>query len=191
MVEAGGGVCRGATYIQRPSTDCDWSWAWKLSINMIVLRPSGVFRCKFSAALLLVRDPVYSLLSEYNRQAGGHTGHAEDIKDLNNFLREKISTWRSLNLDWLENFSPSNLLVVSYSQLTKDLKNQLQRITAFLNVTISPADLNCTLQRREGVFKRKKLNQKVTVDNFNDRLLSKYKNDVVKAAIRIDKNFVL
>ena len=33
-------------------------------------------RSQFSGAILLVRDPVDCIFSEFNRQAGGHTGHA-------------------------------------------------------------------------------------------------------------------
>lgn len=33
-------------------------------------------RSKFDRVVLLVRDPFASLLAEFNRRSGGHTGHA-------------------------------------------------------------------------------------------------------------------
>ena len=138
-----------------------------------------------------MRDPLESLLSEYNRQAGGHTGHARDLAGLNNFVNIKLAKWRDLNLDWLHNFSPSRLLVVSYSQLRTDLRSELLRMTAFLNLTVTEEVLNCTLRGKEGVFKRKKISQNVNVTQQNLKLLSQYKTEVVSAATKIYKNFVL
>ena len=95
-----------------------------------------------------------------------------------------------MNLDWLENFNPQHLLVVSYSQLVSDLRSQLKRMATFLNVTVTENDLNCSLQRREGIFKRKKVDQKLNIDLQNKKLLENYKPDVLNAAIKIYSNFV-
>ena len=130
-------------------------------------------------------------MSEYNRQAGGHTGHARDMTGLNNFVNNKLANWRNLNLDWLENFSPSRLLVVSYSQLRTDLRSELLRMTAFLNLTVTEEVLNCTMNGKEGVFRRKKIGQKVIVTQQNLKLLNEYKTEVVTAATKIYRNFVL
>ena len=139
---------------------------------------------------MIVREPLESLVSEYNRQAQGHTGHARDMRQLNSFISNKVRTWRKMNLDWLENFSPQQLLVVSYSQLVTDLRSQLKRMATFLNVTVTENDLNCTLQRREGSFKRKKVYQKLNIDLHNKKLVEEYKTDVLNAAIKVYSNFV-
>ena len=34
------------------------------------------FRSRYNASVLLIRDPLESILSEYNRRSRGHTGHA-------------------------------------------------------------------------------------------------------------------
>ena len=55
-------------------------------------------RSDFSRAILLVRDPLDCILSEFNRQAGGgHTGHAgldsfkmEGGKSWKDFLKQKL-----------------------------------------------------------------------------------------------------
>ena len=138
-----------------------------------------------------MRDPLESLVSEYNRQAGGHTGHAQDMGGLNNFVDNKLKNWRNLNLDWLNNSSPGRLLVVSYSQLKTDLRSQLLRMTAFLNLTVTEETLNCTLTEKEGVFRRKKISQNVRLTQHNLQLLSQYKTEVVTAATKIYRNFVL
>ena len=139
----------------------------------------------------MVRDPLASLLSEYNRQAGGHTGHAQDMAGLNSFVTKKLTNWRKLNLDWLEKSNPDRLLVISYSQLRTDLRSQLLRMTAFLNLTVTEEVLNCTMEAKEGVFKRKKIDQNVMVSQHNLQLLSQYKTEVVTAATKIYRNFVL
>ena len=92
-------------------------------------------RSQFSGAILLVRDPVDCILSEFNRQAGGgHTGHAgvdsfkrEEGKRWKDFLKTKLIKWEAMNTDWINNFEGS-LLVISYSQLQKNLETQLTKI---------------------------------------------------------------
>ena len=138
-----------------------------------------------------MRDPLESLVSEYNRQAGGHTGHAQDMGGFNKFVDNKLKNWRNLNLDWLNNSSPGRLLVVSYSQLKTDLRSQLLRMTAFLNLTVTEEVLNCTMNAKEGVFRRRKIVQNVMVSQHNLQLLSQYKTEVVTAATKIYRNFVL
>ena len=131
------------------------------------------------------------MLSEYNRQGGGHTGHAQDLAGLNTFVSDKLKIWRNLNLDWLENSSPGHLLVLSYSQLETDLRSQLLRMTEFLNLNTTEEVLNCTINLKEGVFRRRKIGQNVMVTQHNLELLSQYKTEVVAAATKIYRNFVL
>ena len=150
-----------------------------------------IFRSNFSGSLLIVRDPLESLLSEYNRQAGGHTGHAQDMQGLNKFVSLKLKNWRNLNLDWLDNSTPGRLLVLSYSQLKTDLRSQLLRMSAFLNLTVTEETLNCTIMEKEGVFRRMKIAQRVIVSQHNLKLLSQYKTEVVTAATKIYSNFEL
>ena len=146
-------------------------------------------RSRFPRCLLIVRDPLPSIVSEFNRQAAGHTGHAKHMKPLNGFVREKMKAWRKMNLDWMENSSPDHLLLVSYSQLVSDLSTQLYRIATFLNVTVTEEDMACTLQRREGLFQRKKVGQKIDVDKNVMKLLEEYKTEVLSAAVKIYDKF--
>lgn len=37
-------------------------------------------RKKFSQAVLVIRDPYMAMLAEFNRQSGGHIGHAQPDK---------------------------------------------------------------------------------------------------------------
>ena len=147
-------------------------------------------RSKFSWCLLVVRAPLPSILAEYNRQAAGHTGHAQNMKTLNSFVRSKVKSWRNINMDWIENFNPDRLLIISYSKLLTDLSSQLVRMTTFLNVTVTEDQLQCTLRRSEGAFKRKKREQKLPIDKSTRDLLEEYKTEVMKAAVKVDRSFV-
>ena len=120
-------------------------------------------RSQFSGAILLVRDPVDCILSEFNRQAGGgHTGHAgvdsfkkEGGKRWKEFLKPKLIKWEAMNTDWINNFE-GPLLVISYTQLQNNLETQLKKILEFLEVTVETLELSCAVSRQEGVFMRPK-----------------------------------
>ena len=75
------------------------------------------------------------------------------------------------------------------SQLVADLSTQLYRIATFLNVTVTEEDMACTLQRREGLFQRKKVGQKIDVDKNVMTLLEEYKTEVLSAAVKIYDKF--
>ena len=92
-------------------------------------------------------------------------------------------------MDWIENFNPDRLLIVSYSKLLTDLSSQLVRMTTFLNVTVTEDQLQCTLRRSEGAFKRKKREQKLLIDQSTRDLLEEYKTEVMKAAMKVDRSF--
>jgi hypothetical protein len=79
-----------------------------------------------------VRDPFSSVLAEYNRRAGGHTGHAapdkfrrENAENWREFVVRKGKDWESMNLDWALKFRGPKL-VVFYDQLVSNLEPQLR-----------------------------------------------------------------
>ena len=117
----------------------------------------------FNASILLVRDPLESILSEYNRQGGGHTGHAKKMDKWPSFVAEKISVWGRMYSDWIDNYPRDKLLILSYSQLVSDLPGQLRRLATFLRISVSEADMDCVVANSQGVFKRKKKSQKITL----------------------------
>ena len=143
-------------------------------------------RYKFSAAILLVRDPVDSILSEYNRQGGGHTGHArqdmfamEGGKRWKNFLKKKLIRWRGINSDWINNFH-GPLLVISYSELRDNVEEQLNRMLQFLNVSVNKEEMDCALSRKEGIYKRPKMKKKPPIDDDLIYMVNTYRDDVLQ-----------
>ena len=129
---------------------------------MLPKKITGDFhRSLFNASILLVRDPLESILSEYNRQSGGHTGHAKKMDKWPSFVTEKISVWGRMNSDWIDNYSRDKLLILSYSQLVSDLPRQLWTLASFLKISVSEADMDCVVNNSQGVYKRKKKSQKI------------------------------
>ena len=123
----------------------------------------NILRSLFNASILLLRDPLESILSEYNRQAGGHTGHAKKMEKWPGFVMEKISVWGKMNSDWIDNFPRDKLLILSYSQLVSDLPGQLRRLASFLKISLTDADMDCVVTNSQGVFKREKKSQRITL----------------------------
>lgn len=109
---------------------------------------------------MLIRDPLESFLSEYNRQAGGHTGHAKKMDKWPGFVMEKISGWGRMYSDWIDNFPRDKLLILSYAQLVSDLPGQLTRLATFLKVSLTEAEIDCVVTNSKGVFRREKKKQK-------------------------------
>ncbi len=112
----------------------------------------------YQRAVILVRDPFSSMLAEFNRLSGGHTGYASTDKyvgrEWKNFVYSKAIYWEQFNLDWYNGFSPKDRLVVFYDHLKKHPERELRRLLDFLAVHVSNSTLRCVLARDEGMFKR-------------------------------------
>ena len=52
-------------------------WANSSVLVVKTHRQGSLERNKFKRAILLVRDPLDSMLAEFNRKYGGHNGHAQ------------------------------------------------------------------------------------------------------------------
>jgi len=135
-------------------------------------------RQDFEKAVLLVRDPFSSVLAEFNRRSGGHIGHAsrdkfrkENGKFWREFVLSKGAAWEQMNLDWANNFQGSKL-VVFYRDLIDDTETELRRILNFLNISISEKMLRCTMDLKEGIYRRAK--RPDTTENLFDRHLTQF-----------------
>jgi len=131
----------------------------------------------FQAAILLLREPSQCILAEYNRRAGGHIGHAsrekfqrEGGKVWTEFVRTKASEWESHTMDWITSFR-GPLLMVWYSDLQSALQSQLERALSFLGVSVTKEQLECALDRHEGIYRRHtKEGRQGQEDLFGDKL---------------------
>ena len=108
-----------------------------------------------------------------------------------NFVRDKIRVWGKMNKDWLENFHPRSLLIVSYSQLVSDLETQLWRLSSFLGLSISRSDMDCVLQHSKGAFKREKKQQNTNLENNIMKIIDLHKTEIMFLATSHYSNFTL
>ncbi|GLH00307.1 WSCD family member AAEL009094 [Gryllus bimaculatus] len=104
-------------------------------------------RRPFARALLLVRAPAAAILAEFNRQSGGHVGHAAPDRYRRNggkywqqFVRDKLAVWRATNLDWAVNFK-GPALVLHYEALVRDPGPPLRRVLRFLGLSANESDV--------------------------------------------------
>ncbi|KAJ8982194.1 hypothetical protein NQ317_013496 [Molorchus minor] len=119
-------------------------------------------RSKFAKAILLVRSPGRAIQAEFNRQSGGHIGFAspERYRRTNGrfwqqFVSDKLRGWQQTNLDWLYNFTgPTH--VIFYEQLVDDVENTLKTVMEFIEVKIDKKLFECAIERKEGIYRRKK-----------------------------------
>ncbi|XP_046684262.1 WSCD family member GA21586 isoform X2 [Homalodisca vitripennis] len=142
-------------------------------------------RKRFHRAVLLIRAPGPAILAEFNRQSGGHVGFASPERYRRNkgrywqqFVKDKLRTWRLSNLDWLWNFTgPTHVIV--YEELVSHLERTLRALIEFLELPLDEAELQCAIVRREGIYKRK--SRAVTLDPFTPYM---------KASLKAEQDFV-
>ncbi|KAJ3650725.1 hypothetical protein Zmor_017375 [Zophobas morio] len=116
----------------------------------------------FSKAVLLVRAPGAAIQAEFNRQSGGHIGFASPDrykrtkgKYWQQFVTDKLESWKQTNLDWLYNFTgPTH--VIFYEQLVDNLEHTLKSIIEFLDISVDASLFRCAIERKEGIYRRKR-----------------------------------
>lgn len=119
-------------------------------------------RVPFLKAVLLVRSPGAAIQAEFNRQSGGHVGFATPEryrrnkgKYWQNFFTDKLSAWKQTNLDWLHNFTgPTH--VIFYDKLVQNVEETLTKLLEFLEFPVTQKNLQCALDRQEGIYRRRK-----------------------------------
>ncbi|XP_065333067.1 WSCD family member AAEL009094-like [Cloeon dipterum] len=119
-------------------------------------------RIPFTKAVLLVRSPGQAIQAEFNRQSGGHIGFAAPDRYRRNrgkywrdFVTDKLSMWSNTYNDWLKNF-PGPKHVLFYEKLVSDVERELRALLTFLEVRVLEENLTCALERREGIYRRRR-----------------------------------
>ena len=143
----------------------------------------------FDMAILLVRDPFDSILAEFNRQSGGHVGHASQEKfsrDKGKFWQDFVITkardWEAMNSDWINNFQ-GPLLVSMYSDLVERVEQQLRRTLDFLAMAVTRKEMECAMSRKEGIYLRQKKRLKMAgpvFDKYLPKVVNQRKERVLK-----------
>ncbi|KAG8286327.1 hypothetical protein J6590_062830 [Homalodisca vitripennis] len=100
------------------------------------------------------------------------------VNNWQQFVKDKLRTWRLSNLDWLWNFTgPTHVIV--YEELVSHLERTLRALIEFLELPLDEAELQCAIVRREGIYKRK--SRAVTLDPFTPYM---------KASLKAEQDFV-
>lgn len=87
-----------------------------------------------------------------------------------------------MNLEWYNHFKDQDRIVVMYEDLIQQPRHELKRVLDFLHMEASPEVLNCTLTRKEGIYKRAK--KPLSFDIFSPELtqtLERTKRQLYKA----------
>ncbi|XP_069987402.1 WSCD family member AAEL009094 isoform X1 [Penaeus vannamei] len=118
-------------------------------------------RKAFSRAVLIIRDPYLAIQAEFNRQSGGHIGHAQPDKYTRDhgrywskFVTNKAISWMNTTLDWLKFDGPLHL--VFYEDLLDNLPEEMRRILEFLDLEVSESNFDCMMRHQDGIYKRRK-----------------------------------
>lgn len=94
------------------------------------------------------------------------------------FVKDKLRTWRLSNLDWLWNFTgPTH--VILYEELVSHLERTLRSLIQFLDLPLDEAELRCALGRREGIYKRR--SRSLALDPFTPQM---------KASLKAEQDYV-
>ncbi|XP_042210449.1 WSCD family member AAEL009094-like [Homarus americanus] len=130
-------------------------------------------RKTFGRAILVMRDPYLAIQAEFNRQSGGHIGHAQPDKYTRDggrywekFVTNKALAWMNTTLDWLKFDRPLHL--VFYEDLLDNLPEEMRRILEFLDLEVSDSNFDCMLRHQDGIYKRRR--RPLNFDPFTPKL---------------------
>ena len=87
------------------------------------------------------------------------------------FVMEKVKDWENMNMDWVRNFQ-GPLLVIHYQDLVDRLDQELRRVLDFLSVSFTEQDMKCVVERKEGIYRRRKKNGNLRPHVYNSFLTS-------------------
>lgn len=77
------------------------------------------------------------------------------MTDWQQFVDDKLKSWQQMNLDWLYNFTgPTH--IIFYEQLVNNVEHTLRTVMDFIEVPIELDLFQCALDRKEGIYRRKK-----------------------------------
>ncbi|ESP04709.1 hypothetical protein LOTGIDRAFT_56203, partial [Lottia gigantea] len=148
-------------------------------------------RKKYQKAVVLIRDPLDAIRSNFNVKGRGHLSHApysayrkrysEGNLDrtatlacysISNywptFTRQRAIAWYMFYLDWLEFKGP--LHVIQYEKLRNDTAHEMQKLLRFLAVPYTQSNMSCMLRNREGDFKRKAVKKLKPFQRFSSNM---------------------
>ena len=149
---------------------------------------------KFNKVILLVRDPFEALQAEFNRQSGGHIGHAsansykrQGGKHWKRFVYNRIVKWSKTNKYWYESFpDPNSRHVIFYDKLISDTQHELEKLLEFLNIDITKSQMECTMTHKEGLYHRSK--KKVVGVELFDAKMRQTINDIKERVYKVLKD---
>ncbi|XP_065891886.1 WSCD family member CG9164-like isoform X2 [Dysidea avara] len=113
-----------------------------------------------SAAIVIIRNPLDSLVSHWNWKHGGHVSVMRPALFVHNtkwkrFIKTSVEQFVSLVRYWLEEAQIS-VLVIKYEDMVTDLSTQLTKMLDFLQVNYSQSDIDCVMDDTLEMFRRKK-----------------------------------
>ena len=118
---------------------------------------------KYDKVIVLVRDPVDTLLAEWNRQNSGesHTGIAP-IKSFsnknkwNNYVYKQLILWYNLYTYYVDEYQFDQLHILRYENLKLNLGLEMKNVLNFLGLDFDKNVEDCAMQNQKGSFKRPK-----------------------------------
>jgi len=146
--------------------------------SVVVVKTHETQRGNFDRAILLVRDPYKAILAEFNRQSGGHVGHARPkafkSKGWPTMVQNGALSWERFNTNWAKYFEsdPENLLVVHYSQLRNNTEAEVKKVLEFLEISVTNSTMQCVMKHREGRYHRQKKQKQDLEEVFDSNMTS-------------------
>ncbi|KAL4237963.1 hypothetical protein ACF0H5_002673 [Mactra antiquata] len=111
----------------------------------------------FQKLVLLIRNPYDALLSMFHITEAGHTGKPdiEKLKQRCDKLFDQLVTWFISLIGNTINEFRGPVYVIQYDELKRNMKEELKKLAVFLDVEVTPRDIDCTAKLQEGNFHRK------------------------------------
>ena len=114
--------------------------------------------------ILLIRDPVDTLIAEWNRRnTNSHTGIVSEkvfsnkVK-WNDYVKKQSKIWEDFYMYYVDNYQLDQLHVLRYEKLKDNLGLEMKHVIEFLGLEFEKSVESCVKQKQVGSFKRPKSN---------------------------------
>ena len=117
-----------------------------------ILKSHEYFDPRYKKIILIVRDPRSVAVSYYyhlmkKKKITNETKFSDFLQDFVKGNLDSFGNWKQNVESWYCTLNDSNMLLVKYEDLKKDVRHELKRIISFLNLKVREEDISRAIKK--------------------------------------------